>query len=99
MVIPQADYHRHDISDDVWAVLEPHMIGKRGQWGGIAKDNRLFLNAVFWVIRTGAPWRDLPPDYGNDDARNSWLITMYIQLKDKNVNEQSSIKLLYENVN
>ncbi len=32
---------------------------------GIAKDNRLFLNAVFWILRTGAPWRNLPPDYGD----------------------------------
>ena len=28
-------------------------------------DNRRFLNAVFWILRTGAPWRDLPPDYGD----------------------------------
>ena len=31
----------------------------------VAKDNRLFLNAVFWILRTGAPWRELPPDYGD----------------------------------
>ena len=31
----------------------------------MAKDNRLFLNAVFWILRTGAPWRDLPPDDGD----------------------------------
>ena len=59
-----AAYHRHDISDEVWALLEPHLPGQRGQWGGIAEDNRRFINAVFWVLRTGAPWRDLPPDYG-----------------------------------
>ena len=61
----QADYHRHDISDEIWALLEPFLTGRAGQWGGVAKDNRRFLNAVFWVLRTGAPWRDLPPDYGD----------------------------------
>jgi transposase len=60
----KADYHRHDITDEVWYKLEPHLLGQRGQWGGIAEDNRRFINAVFWILRTGAPWRDLPPDYG-----------------------------------
>ena len=55
---------RHDISDKVWALLEPHLPGREGAWGGVAKDNRLFINAVFWILRTGAPWRDLPPDLG-----------------------------------
>ena len=55
---------RHDISDAAWALLEPHLPGQSGQWGGVAKDNRLFINAVFWILRTGAPWRDLPPEYG-----------------------------------
>ena len=59
------DYHRHDISDHVWSLLEPHLPGRRGVWGGVARDNRRFLNAVFWILRTGAPWRDLPPDYGD----------------------------------
>ena len=57
--------HRHDISDSAWALLEPHLPGQKGQWGGIAFDNRRFINAVFWILRTGAPWRDLPPDYGD----------------------------------
>ena len=59
-----ASYHRHDISDAAWELIAPYLPGQRGQWGGIAEDNRRFINAVFWVLRTGAPWRDLPPDYG-----------------------------------
>ena len=62
--MPQPDYHRHDIDDRAWAIIEPLLPGRRGQWGGIAEDDRRFANAVFWVLRTGAPWRDLPPDYG-----------------------------------
>ena len=58
------DYQEHDISDAVWVLLEPILPGQRGQWGGIAEDNRRFINGVFWIIRTGAPWRDLPADYG-----------------------------------
>jgi len=60
----EAAYHRHDISDKVWLLLAPHLPGQAGQWGGIAEDNRRFINGVFWILRTGAPWRDLPPDYG-----------------------------------
>ena len=55
---------RHEISDEQWKLIEPHLPGQAGQWGGIAKDNRNFINAVFWILRTGAPWRDLPSSYG-----------------------------------
>ena len=58
-------HHRHDVSDAVWSKLEPYLPGTKGQVGRPSKDNRLFINAVFWILRTGAPWRDLPPDYGN----------------------------------
>jgi len=58
-------HRRHDISDKIWEKLEPHLPGRLGSVGRLAKDNRLFINAVFWIIRTGAPWRDLPPDYGH----------------------------------
>ncbi len=54
----------HDISDKAWAELGPLLPGQKGQQGGLAKDNRLFLNAVFWVLRTGALWKDLPAGYG-----------------------------------
>ncbi len=59
-----APHRRHDITDGMWEVLAPLLPGQAGQWGGIARDNREFINAVSWVLRTGAPWRDLPPDYG-----------------------------------
>ena len=58
-------HHRHDIDDHTWQLLEPHLSGRKGAWDGIAHDNRSFINAVFWILRTGAPWRDLPPDYGD----------------------------------
>ena len=57
--MPKA-HRRHDISDRTWSLLEPHLPGRKGSWGGLAKDNRLFINAVFWIMRTGPPWRDLP---------------------------------------
>ena len=57
--------HRHDISDALWELIAPHVIGEKGAWGGNAKNTRLFINAVFWILRTGAPWRDLPSSYGN----------------------------------
>ena len=60
-----ASCHRHDISDKVWALLEPHLPGQRGRWGGIIQNNCRFINAVFWMLRTGAPRRDLPPTGGD----------------------------------
>ena len=61
----QIAHRRHDISDYTWNILEPLLPGRKGSWGGKARDNRKFINAVFWILRTGAPWRDLPPDYGD----------------------------------
>ena len=58
-------YMRHDISDKVWGLLEPLLPGRRGSWGGVAIDNRRFINAIIWILRTGASWRDLPPSYGD----------------------------------
>ncbi len=70
-------HRRHDISDEVWEKLKPHLPGRKGSWGGVAKDNRQFINAVFWIMRTGAPWRDLPPDYLAlliDEPDYEWLM-------------------------
>ena len=55
---------RFVVSDVFWQQLEPHLPGKVSDAGATAKDNRLFLEAVFWRVRTGSPWRDLPPTFG-----------------------------------
>ena len=60
----QKTYSRFDIDDKTWEKIAAHLTGQRGQHGGIAKDNRKFINAVVWILITGASWRDLPPDYG-----------------------------------
>ena len=51
---------RFVVSDVLWQRLEPHVPGKVSDAGATAKCNRLFLEAVFWRVRTGSPWRDLP---------------------------------------
>ena len=60
-----SDLHRHDLSDEQWLVLKPHLPGSKGNRGRRGYDNRLFVNAVLRRLRTGAPWRDLPPSYGH----------------------------------
>ena len=56
--------HRHDITDNMWDLIKDHLPGRKGMWGGLAHNNRRFINAVFWILRTGSPWRDLPSEYG-----------------------------------
>ena len=56
---------RHEISDADFARVSPLMTGRPGQHGGLAEDNRRFLNAVLYVARTGIPWRDLPDRLGH----------------------------------
>ena len=55
---------RHEISDDHWDRIKDFLPGQQGDPGVTAKDNRLFVNAVLWIAKTGAPWRDLPERFG-----------------------------------
>lgn len=56
--------HRHAISDEHWERIKNLVPGKPGDPGVTAKDNRLFVDAVLWIAKTGAPWRDLPERFG-----------------------------------
>ena len=53
---------RFDLSDEEWAIIEPHF-PKTGR-GPARQDDRRILNGIFYILRTGAPWRDLPERYG-----------------------------------
>ena len=55
---------RFMISDEQWELFKPHCLGKKSDPGRSGKDTRLFVEAVLWIARTGAPWRDLPSEFG-----------------------------------
>lgn len=61
--------HRYEISDADWDRIKGLLPGQRGQHGGVAQDNRRFINAVLWVARTGAAWADLPERLGNPNSQ------------------------------
>lgn len=51
------------ISDELWAVMDPllpHEVRRGRPW----RDHRLILEAICWRFRVGAPWRDLPSEFG-----------------------------------
>ena len=53
---------RYELSDYEWSVIRPMLPNKPR---GIPRvDDRRILNGIFWVLRSGAPWRDLPDSYG-----------------------------------
>src|SRR5882757_9440284 len=51
---------RFVLTDAQWAKMEPHCLGKPSDPGRSGGNNRLFVEAVLWIARTGSPWRDLP---------------------------------------
>lgn len=56
---------RKILRDDQWERIRDLLPGKASDRGVTAKDNRLFVEAVLWIARTGSPWRDLDPALGN----------------------------------
>ena len=52
------------LTDCQWSLIEPLCLGKRSDPGRSGIDNRMFIEGILWIARTGSPWRDLPPEFG-----------------------------------
>lgn len=61
---------RHAIADADWDRIKDLLPGQPGQHGGVAQDNRLFIDAILYIARTGIPWEDLPARFGK--ANSVW---------------------------
>lgn len=55
---------RHALTDEQWELVEPLIPASAAKTGRPPKDRRLMLDGIFWVLATGAPWRDLPERFG-----------------------------------
>ena len=55
---------RYELSETQWQRIGPLLPGKAGDPGRSGGDNRLFVDGVLWVLRSGAHWHDLPERYG-----------------------------------
>jgi transposase len=57
--------HRYELTDNEWERIEPLLPPERKTGRGRpARENRIMVNAMVWILRSGAPWRDLPERYG-----------------------------------
>jgi transposase len=55
---------RHRLTDAQWQRIKDLIPGKSGDPGRTGEDNRLFVDSIVWMARTGTPWRDLSPFFG-----------------------------------
>jgi transposase len=53
------------LSDAAWGRMAPLIIGRPDQKGSTGRDNRMFVEGVLWIVRTGSPWRDLTEAFGD----------------------------------
>ena len=56
---------RLTLTDKQWDLIEPVLPGRPENPGRSGNDSRMSLEGMIWVARTGAPWRDLPKEFGN----------------------------------
>jgi len=55
---------RHALTDEQWQAVEPLVPRSNARTGRPPKDPRLMLDGSFWILATGAPWRDMPDHFG-----------------------------------
>ena len=55
---------RHQLTDEQWELLKPLIRHKVARTGRPPKEPQQMLNGIFWILGTGAPWRDLPERFG-----------------------------------
>src|SRR5215207_4087138 len=55
---------RHQLTDEQWDAVEPLVPKKQARTGRPPEEPREMLDGILWVLRTGAPWRDLPERFG-----------------------------------
>ena len=55
---------RGDLTNEQWEILAPLLPPQKPHTGRPGLDHRQVMNGILWVLRTGAPWRDLPERYG-----------------------------------
>jgi putative transposase len=63
---------RQELSDVVWERLAPHLPGKATDPGRTGWDNRLFVEAIMWLARSGAHWRVQPKEFAVYQRINRW---------------------------
>ena len=72
-------FSRHDISDADWDRIKGLLPGRAGQHGGVGKGNRLFIDAIRYLAKTGMAWADLPHHFGKPNSLwqryNRWCRT------------------------
>jgi transposase len=55
---------RHALTDEQWLIVDPLIPRSTAKTGRPPSDRRLMLDGIFWILNTGAPWRDLPERFG-----------------------------------
>jgi transposase len=55
---------RHELTDEQWELVHPILPSRLAKTGRPPSDPRQMLNGILWILRTGAPWRDLPERLG-----------------------------------